>query len=257
MPKVSIMMATRNHKKFINQAIDSILEQSFKDWELIIVDDASDDSIDLIIQKYIDLGLPIKYSKNLEQFGIAKNRNKILSMCSGKYIAVLDSDDIWIDNNKLQKQYDFLESNLDYALIGTSMIITDQDSNELKIIDKNIDDYKIRQNILFQNQFANSSTFFLKKIALEVGGYDESLKIGEDYDLFLKIGKKYKFSNLKEHTIKYRRHSGSVCIMDKMTGIKNNLKIVDRYKNDYPNYFAAKIRRLFRYFVYKLVSILK
>ena len=130
MSKVSILMTTYNRAEFLPKAIDSIIFQTFKDWEFVIVDDCSTDNTQEIIKEYMKLGLPIKYVRNEENIGVIKSRNLALSLCSGEYITVLDSDDEWIDKEKLQKQVEFLDKNSDYVLCGGGAIIVNEGGEE-------------------------------------------------------------------------------------------------------------------------------
>ena len=120
---VSIIMPSYNTANFIAESIQSVLAQSYKDWELIIVDDCSSDNTDQIVKPYL-LDERIKYLKNVKNSGAAVSRNKALREAMGKWIAFLDSDDLWMPE-KLQKQIGFMEKNgyhfsyTDYAEIDT------------------------------------------------------------------------------------------------------------------------------------------
>lgn len=255
MPKVSIIIITYNREKFIKEAIDSALSQSYQDFEIIILDDCSSDNTYKIIFPYLKDDR-VKYSVNEKRLGISKARNLALSLCDGKYIAVLDSDDIWRDSEKLQKQVDFLEKNEEYALVGTNAIFVNNRGDLIKKSNVRLSDKNIRNNILLRNHFFHSSVMYKKDIAINLGTYDENLKIGEDYDLFLHIGKKYKFANLKDYCIKYRVHDNSICICDKIKASHDVLKIIKKYRTNYPNYFFALIKSYLRIFLAYLSKFL-
>ncbi|KKT73909.1 MAG: Glycosyl transferase family 2, partial [Microgenomates group bacterium GW2011_GWA2_44_7] len=129
---ISIITITRNRAGFISEAIESALEQSFPDWELIVIDDASEDNTREIVEEYIVRDSRIKYFRNDEHLRISKSRNKALSLALGEYVAVLDSDDVWSDRDKLKKQYGFLEGNKDYVLIGGGVIVIDEYGKEIR-----------------------------------------------------------------------------------------------------------------------------
>ena len=114
-PKVSVVIITYNRARFLPEAIESVIAQSFTDWELIVVDDASTDNTKGVVEKYSSVDSRIKYYRNPENLNISKSRNRGIELSKGKYIAVLDSDDIWCDIEKLKLQYSFLESNLDHV----------------------------------------------------------------------------------------------------------------------------------------------
>jgi len=246
MPKVSIIMVAYNREKFIAQAIESVLFQSFSDWELVIVNDGSTDNTDKIIKKYTNRNLSIKYSPQVRNKGIAESRKIALSLCEGEYVAVLDSDDIWIDKHKLKKQVDFLDNNKDYVLIGGMAGIVDQAGSVIGKIYFAQNDEQIRNKLLFSNQFVHSSIMYRKKAVLEIGGYKE-YKLGEDYDLILRMGTKGKFANLPDVLINYRKHLASATWKNRAFSAKEHLRIIKQYRgNVYPNYCLAIIKAYFR-----------
>jgi len=239
--KISIVTITRNRAGFIAEAIESAQKQSFIDWELLILDDDSSDNTGSIVGGYTANDGRIKYHKNSPTLGISKNRNLGLSKAQGKYIAVLDSDDKWIDTDKLQKQFDFLESNPEYCLIGSNVKIVNEKNEFIKNTNLKIDDYSIRRKILILNQIVNSSVLYRKDLANKVGGYDEKLSCVEDLDLFLKMGKLGKFKNLEEITTAYTRHSQGTSQKMKIAMAWNNLVIVWKNVGKYPNWFLGMI----------------
>ena len=252
---ISIITITRNRAGFISEAIESALGQSFPDWELIIIDDASQDNTREIADNYAKKDSRIKYFRNDEHLRISKSRNKALGLARGEYIAVLDSDDVWSDRDKLKKQYEFLERNKDYVLVGGGVIVIDEHGQETKRYFNRESDENIRGKILFQNQFAHSSVMFKRDVALKVGGYDENLNIGEDYDLWLKLGTLGKMANLKEYLLKYRVHGGNITLK-RIEALKNNIAIIRKYKNRYPNYYLAYARRALRSLIYRLIPFI-
>ena len=139
-PLVSILMPTYNHEKYISQAIESALAQKTKyDWELLINDDCSTDNTRKIAQEYAE-----KYPEKIKLIypetnqGLMKSYKRLLEIAQGKYIAILESDDIWISEEKLEKQISFLEENEEYGLVAGNVITIDANDNTLK--DKNINE---------------------------------------------------------------------------------------------------------------------
>jgi len=252
---ISIIIITRNRAGFISEAIESALGQSFPDWELIIIDDASQDNTREIAESYAKKDGRIKYFRNDEHLRISKSRNKALSLARGEYVAVLDSDDVWSDRDKLKKQYEFLERNKDYVLVGGRVIVIDEFGKETRRYFNRESDEDIRWKILFQNQFAHSGVMFRREAALKAGGYDDSLNIGEDYDLWLKLGTLGKMANLKEYLLKYRVHGGNITLK-RIEALKNNIAIIKKYKDRYPNYYLAYARRALRSLIYRLIPFI-
>ncbi len=240
-PKISIITVTRNRADFIAQALESAQKQSFTDWELIVSDDDSKDATEAIVASYTVNDSRIKYYKNSPALGISANRNKALKLAPGQYIAVLDSDDYWLDNDKLQKQYDFLEQNSDYALIGSNIRIINEKGDLIKETNFAIEDQIIRENILKDNQIPHSSVLIRQELITKAGGYDERLSCVEDLDLFLRLGRLGKMKNLVKITTAYTRHSGSISQKRKVIMAWNHYKIIIRNFGRYPGWFSAII----------------
>lgn len=258
MPKISVVIITYNREKYLKEAIESVLEQSLRDFELIIIDDASTDRTPEIIKDYSSRDPRVKYFRNEKNLGISKSRNIALKMAQGKYVAVLDSDDLWLDFDKLKKQYNFLEGNLSagFVLAGTGVVVIDESGRELKRYFNPLTDASIRREILLRNPIAHSSAMFLKEAVVNLGGYDETLKIGEDYDLWLRIGKRWKFTNLAGYSIKYRAHVSGAWNASLYNGAKVAFQIMKKYQNDYPNYKKALLKASLRMAVMFLKDLL-
>lgn len=238
-PKVSIITITYNRARYIKEAIESVLVQSFGDWELIIIDDASTDNTPAIVQEYAQKDSRIRYFRNETNLKIPRSRNLGLKMAEGKYIAVLDSDDVWAEPDKLRKQVEFLENNPEYALVGGGVIFIDENGREISRRLNPSDDKEIRRRILFKNPFVHSGVLYLRKAALESGGYDENLNVSEDYDLWLKMGRTWKFANLNDYLVKYRIYSAGQSASSRLEAAGNTKMLVKKYKNIYPGYFGA------------------
>ncbi len=234
-------MTTRNRADFIIKAIKSVQNQSFSDWELIILDDDSNDGTEAIIGPFMARDNRIKYHRNSPALGISGNRNRGLSLSTGKYLAVLDSDDEWVDHEKLKKQYGFLEQNSEYALIGSNIKVVDEKGVFIKSTNFGTEDAEIRKRVLRENQIPHSSVLIRKDLMEKVSGYDEKLSCVEDLDLFLRLGKLGKFRNLQENTVAYTKHSGGFSHQRKVAMAWNHYKIILKNFGKYPNWFGAII----------------
>lgn len=238
-PFVSIITITFNRAKYVGEAVESVISQTFRDFEMIVVDDASTDDTPTIVAEYQKKDARIRYLKNETNLNIPRSRNRGLKEAKGKYIAVLDSDDVWADPEKLKKQVDFLENNPGYALIGGGAIVIDESGREIRRWLNPSGDAEIRRKMLFMNPFVHSGALYLKKAAIEAGGYDESLAVSEDYDLWLKMGKFWKFANLEDYLVKYRVYSQGGAGSPRLQAAINSKALVRKYKNFYPGYFRA------------------
>jgi len=205
-PKISVVMSAYNEEKYLDESIGSILSQTFKDFELIIVNDCSTDNSIKIMRKYAKKDKRIKVINSPNNEGIVKTRNKALIVARGKYIANLDGDDI-STKNRLEIQYNYLESHPEIFLVGSSAIVIDDYSKNIGILRKQNNLKKIEKKLKKSNPLVLSSVMFRNEKIL----YREKLESTEDYDLYLRIltsGKK--ITNLPLFLVKYRMHSGSI-----------------------------------------------
>jgi glycosyltransferase involved in cell wall biosynthesis len=253
MPKVSIILPTYNGAKWIKNAMQSVLNQSFVDWELLVVNDGSIDNTDEVISSFTDER--IKYIKNEQNLGLQKTLNKGINLAKGEYVARLDDDDQWIDLHKLEKQIEYLEQNKKCVLVGTGVIVVDENGKEiLRYLNKKTDK-KIRASILFKNNFVHSSVVFRKDKVLEVGLYgegEESHHI-EDYDLWLRLGLVGEFYNLPIYGVLYMTRNSGISLKNRKEQFLKSLNLIKKYKNKYPNFYAYFVLAFLRnslYFIY-------
>lgn len=253
-PKVSINMATYNRGQYLPMALDSILAQDFTDWELIIVDDASTDNTHAVLLPYLR-DSRIKYFKNEKNSGICVTRNKALENSTGEYIAILDSDDIWLAKDKLSQQVDFLDFNYEYALIGTGVVVIDEKGKEIKRYLNSEGHLAIKNQLLAKNSFAHSSVMYRREAVISIGSYPLNLNGIEDYDLWLRLGSKYKLHNLPRYDLGYRRHPGNISLTDRARLMETNLVLIKKYRQLYPNFYWAWVRRASRLYIIKVLAL--
>ncbi len=255
-PKVSINMATYNRGQYLSLAIDSVLAQDFTDWELIIVDDGSTDNTHEVLFPYLK-DERIKYFKNEKNSGICVTRNKALENSIGEYIAVLDSDDVWLAKDKLSQQVDFLDFNYEYALIGTGVVVIDKEGKEIKCYLNPEGALAIRNSLLAKNSFSHSSVMYRREVVASMGSYPLNLNGIEDYDLWLRLGSKYKLHNLPRYDLGYRKHPGNISLTDRTRLMEANLTLIKKYRQYYPNFYWAWLRRASRLFVVKVLTLFR
>jgi glycosyltransferase involved in cell wall biosynthesis len=207
MPQATVLIPTYNCGKFIKQALESVLQQPYTDYELIVVDDGSTDETEKVVKSIIDSR--IIYIKNPQNLGISAASNIGLNLAKGKYIARMDADDIII-GNRLSDQIAFLESNPKYGMVGGWYKMMDEKGfiiREVKPLTNNID---LQPALLFRNQFAQSAVTMRSDIAKRLM-YNESLPNCEDHDLWIRIAKESKIANLPEYYLQYRWHKNNTC----------------------------------------------
>ena len=255
---VSVLMTSYNRPKLISRAILSVINQSYQNWELIIVDDASTDNAPTILKEWANKEKRIKViinERNLwQQFGLSPNLNKGVNLSKGKYIARLDDDDYWINKDKIKKQVEFLENNPDYVVCGGGAIVEDKSGKEIFRYLKNEKDKEIRKKSLFANPFTNTTAIFLKTAFEKAGGY-EDWHYAEDWDLWLKLGTLGKFYNFQEYFTCYLVAGYSFVYQKSLS--KMILKIIKKHKKNYPNFWAAYIFNYLQYLYSFLPLFLK
>jgi len=211
MPKVSIILSSYNHGKYIADAIQSILNQTFNDFELIIIDDASKDDTFKILQTFNDPRMKIQYNK--VNLGVNVNRNRYIEQAKGEYIAIMNADDEWLPT-KLEKQVKFLDENPEIGAVFTHANIIDDKGDDFADKDHPYYNEFHEQNrtrfewlnIFFYsgNHLCHPSVLMRKKCHEDIGYYD--LRLGQlvDYDLWIRLCMKYDIHVIPEKLIKFR-----------------------------------------------------
>lgn len=201
---VSIIMPSYNTAGFIAESIQSVLEQSYKNWELLIVDDCSTDNTDEVVSLYL-VDERIKYLKNEKNSGAAVSRNRALREAKGKWIAFLDSDDLW-EPDKLEKQIAFMRDN-DYHFSYTNYIEIDEES---KANGKSVTGPKrISKHGMYNYCWPGCLTVMYD--AEKVGLIQiADIKKNNDYAMWLQVCKKANCYLLDETLARYRKRSGSI-----------------------------------------------
>lgn len=204
---VTVLMPAYNSAKYVAESVESVLGQTFKDFEFIIINDGStDDTLD-IINKYAKTDKRISIL-NQDNKGLVKTLNRGINAATGKYIARIDSDDVWL-KDKLKIQMSALDDK-NLVLIGSSYDIIDENGSYKSTVVQPSSDYDIRRAFYLRNPFGHSTVVFLKDTAIKSGLYDENMLPAEDYDLWLKISEKGEVKNLSDSYVKYRVHSSSI-----------------------------------------------
>jgi glycosyltransferase involved in cell wall biosynthesis len=246
MPLVSVLMLTYNGSRFIKDAIESVLGQTYTHLELIIIDDGSTDTTQEIIREFTDGR--IRYIRHEQNAGLLVRRKESLGLASGTYVAVLDSDDLWLPN-KLEKQVDHLSMHPDCVLVGTWITRIDEQGGMIGTTRYYSDDLSIRASILMRNQFAHSSILMRKDALDRTSGY--RFPLDEDLDLFLQLGLEGSFANIAETLTRYRINPTGQS-RNKIGMIRNVLAIIRLHKNAYAGYHIARLKYLVAYILANL-----
>jgi glycosyltransferase involved in cell wall biosynthesis len=205
---VSVVMPVFNAEKYLDVAINSILLQTFKDFEYIIIDDGSADLSWEIIKKYAKKDKRIIALRNKINIRTTKTLNKGIRKAKGKYIVRMDADD-WSYPYRIEKQWEFMEKHPEIGVSGGTIEIC---TEKLDVINKReypVTDKKIREKIFRYSPFAHPATIWRTGVLRSVGGYNENLPLSQDYELYFRIGKYANFGNLSKTLLKLRTHNDS------------------------------------------------
>ena len=200
-PKISVVMAAYNAEKYLRESIDSLLTQTFIDFELIVVNDGSTDGTLAILESYGDERLRI--INNAQNLGLPKSLNIGIKSARGEYIARQDADDMSLPQ-RLEKQYAYMQANPQIALLGSLSNYLDGADNKVP--------YEVEflpaptfADLMKSNRFVHSAMMIRKTVLDKVGLY-EAIDWAEDYELWLRIAKHYEVRNLQEVLVLYREH---------------------------------------------------
>ena len=207
--KISVILSAYNSEKYIGEAIESVLDQTYVHFECIIINDCSTDKTLEIIKTYAKLDNRISIINNKKNLGLTKSLNKGISKSSGKYIARIDADDI-CEHSRFEKQLKYMEANPEVAVCGSLGTYIDENGKNLGVKNLPLSSKDLKNKLLFNNQFIHSALFIRKSVLDTVGSYDESFKTSQDYELLLRIAEKYPVINLADPLVKWRIHRNSI-----------------------------------------------
>jgi glycosyltransferase involved in cell wall biosynthesis len=223
-------MPAYNAEKYIGEAIESILNQTYKNFEFIIIDDASTDDTLKIINKYARRDKRIVVIKNKTNLMISKSLNKGIKRAKGKYIVRFDADD-WSFPYRIEKQVDFMESNPNVVISGGAMMVCNENLDPVSIRKYPAGDQELRKIFMRYSPFSHPAVIYHTSLAQKIGGYNKLY--AEDIEFYLKIGEYGRFGNLDDILIKYREIKSSMTNTKLKTveinTIKHRLKAIIKY----------------------------
>ncbi len=250
MPKISVIMPVYNAEKYVREAIDSILSQTFRDFEFIIIDDGSSDSSVDIVKAYHDER--IRLYVNEQNMGVAKTLNKGLELATGEYIARMDSDDISLPQ-RFEKQLAYLENHRNVGVLGCGT----EDFGEgipsrFSRPNSSSAEYKVD---LFFNTCVAHPAVMMRRSALGSFRYEEKYNGLEDYVLWWRIAERHDIYSLSEVLFRYRKHKNQVTQIQAHTKefcektksfIEEKISVLDKEYSDFERDF------LYRYSIGKV-----
>lgn len=233
-PLVTVLMTVYNGVEYLNVSVQSIIDQTFKDFEFLIVNDYSTDNSVKIIESFNDKRVVIH--NNDRNLGQTKSLNIGLKLARGKYVARMDADDmafpLW-----LEKLVKFFEKHQEYVAIGSQAVVIDS-TGKIKKMRKVPDSFQeIIFRIFFDSPMNHVSVLLNRELILKNGGYDEEFKVTQDYELWSSlIRNNYSITNIPDTLVSYRVHTSSKGVMEAgKRGLKENAKTIFRNINSFTN----------------------
>lgn len=248
-PTISVVMPVYNAKPFLGEAIESILGQTYKDFEFIIINDGSTDGSKKIIESYAkkDKRIVVINQKN---HGLVYSLNKGIAMAKGKYIARMDSDDISYPM-RLERQLRIINSRQGVIVVGATYEAIDEEGNKLGITVVSTVDEDIKRELFCRCPFAHGSVLIDKNAIKKVNGYLQRVPV-EDYDLWIRLSSEGKFYNTKEILFAYRINKNSISHNNEQRQKRETRSLISKYwKDTQPkiikcNELAAKYQNLLK-----------
>jgi glycosyltransferase involved in cell wall biosynthesis len=255
LPLVSIILPTNNRIELLRKSVSSVYEQTFENWELLIIYDKSKDGTEEYLFDLQNADGRVKLVRTGKSVhpGISEYLNKGIIKSKGKYIARLDDDDTWCNDQKIKMQVDFLEKKVEYVLTGGGEIMTAHNNKVLYKFLKTENDADIRKNALLSCPFEHTTVMFRKDAAERVGYY-KPFKVCEDWEFFLNLGITGKFYNFPEYFVRYLQGDQNMSLIKAAQKeiAATEIKIIKMYKDYYPNYRAGitlhTLQYLYSYF---------
>ncbi len=256
-PKITVLMSVYNGEKYLGEAIDSILNQTFKNFEFLIIDDGSTDSSAEIIRSYPDPR--IRLIRNRENIGLTGSLNKGLKLAKGKYIARMDADDISL-LERLEREVAIADAYPEITVVTTgfaNFVNSYREDNRGSVNKGDTDEIEWIgfEDLLEGNKIFHGSVLFKRKNILDIGGYDERLPKAQDYDLWLRVSRKVEIIKLKRILFLRRLHFDCVS----MRGILKQEYYADmvKRKNEFACRSLNKSRSLLQKYRYRKRAMLR
>jgi glycosyltransferase involved in cell wall biosynthesis len=206
-PVVTVLLRVYNGERFLDEAIRSVLEQRFENFELLVIDDGSTDATPMILDRYIaDPRVRVIRQANR---GLSASTRLGVEKARGIYVAIMDADD-WCFPDRLGKQVSFLEGNPDHVIVGSALQIIDENGRDRGFRRYPLDDESIREATVLYNPLGHPSVCFRRLDALACGNYTTEFETAEDFDFNVRLRAHGKAANFAEALVKYRTHGNAV-----------------------------------------------
>lgn len=247
--KLSVFVVTYNHEKFISQCLDSIVNQKTEfDFEIIIGDDYSTDSTRKICEEYCHQHNNVRILPSEKNVGLVKNWERTLNACKGEYIALIEGDDYWVDDRKLEKQIDFLEKNNDYSFVFHKVKVVYEDNYTDEKLFTHLEEREYSASEVYKKWSVLSSSVVFRNNITPIT-FPKALHYTDIY-LTLLLFEKGRAYCLNTEAVAYRRHSNSLSMHPT---VNQSIKLYYQYcylKKRFPKYKKISIQNQIDYLEY-------
>ncbi|WP_234571716.1 glycosyltransferase family 2 protein [Rhodohalobacter sp. 614A] len=254
---ISVIIPTYNRAHLITEAIDSVLSQTYNNFELLVVDDYSTDNTEKVIKSYNDSR--IHYLANTRKKGAQGARNTGLFAAKGEWVAMLDSDDIWLPE-KLEKQIDYLLKKTKQKIVGIGCGFASYDFKNNRIVSKRIPSKVAfsRKDLLYENCIGGFSVFiFKKKAAFRFNGFDEEFTARQDLDFYISLTDIGQIEMVKDVLVLYRFDNKNRITTDFSSHISSLILFKKKYADEINNDERLKNRIHSRLFLFYALTVNK
>lgn len=228
-PVISVIMPVYNTEKYLGQSIESILNQTYTNFEFLIFDDGSTDSSPDIIRKYAQLDQRIIPFFSNENIGYVEHLNTGIKQARGEFIARMDSDDIAL-LHRFDTQLKYLNEHPNIDIVGSGAILINEEGRELRISHQETDSILLKWALFFYNPFYHPSLLIRKSYFSIAGMYDVKMQPAEDRDMWLRGWFTSKFANIHQPLIKYRVHPKSTSVeKQQLQASKSEYALLNHY----------------------------
>lgn len=239
MANITVYITSHNYGQFLPEAIDSVIKQTFTDWQLILINDGSDDDTILIFEQYkLKFGNKIAHIiDNPKPLGLRSCANSVIHLANTKYIIRLDADD-YLDENALFIMHEYMEKNLDTAIFFSDWIYVDKDG---KFIGKETRKKIGSESNVLDLAAHGACSLIRTSVIRSIGGYNCSFDTQDGYELWLNIIRKYKVANTNTPLFYYRKHGDSMSSND--SKLINSRRVIKEslFKKEFSNDLTKKI----------------
>lgn len=210
-PAVSVCMPVYNGERYLREAVDSILNQSFGDFELLILDGGSTDGSAAVLQDYAARDPRVRLTSR-PGMGLTASLNEMLDQARGEFIARMDADDISLPD-RLERQVQYLRGHPECVLVGSAALVIDSEGDPLSVwFTKTTHESLDAQNLdmrLLESSLCHPAVMMRREVVLDLGRYDPSCQVAEDLELWLRLAERGRLANLPEPLLKYRFHGSN------------------------------------------------